>query len=519
MVNNKSSFMRGIRQMLKAESMRDFVQKNIDSYEERISTAGTLIDTYDIIEKFRDKRNKISNELKENLANSNSLRHKDFNQIMEKINGCQEQREIQLKNKLKNFLQRQTTMVYQLKLLVDGSNSQNNENEKTKIDDFKALLSNIKKQQETGEKEATNSLQKFHRDQEKLTQELNNLLKKGKFLRIKDLKTTLNNLRKEDRKMSNVDAMRRIKEDIIDSYDARVANVSDIAKDTKVLMRRFRDETKEMSDALRAELAKVKTGLTAAEKERFQQAQAEISERIEATSQMLSDFQKSHAEMSDTLRAELAKVKTGLTAAEKERFQQAQAEISERIEATSQMLSDFQKSHVEMSDALRAELAKVKPELTAAEKERFQQAQAEIIERIEATSQMLNEFKDEREGMAAQWNELSEILAQKRSLGVEKVRQLEEEKARKQTEKTELRAKAEAEKAEQEKRRAKEQMFEKTKDQIYDIIADNDPDGIKLTAIGDIVGEKWQKLTPYVKQLVDVEQIKKTNDNFYILAA
>ena len=417
--------------------------------------------------------------------------------------------------------------------------------------------------------------------------------------------------------MSNVDAMRRLKEDIITSYDARVASVADIAKDTKVLMGRFGDEHKEMSDELRRTLSqneaeriketqaeinerihyvetflsdfrkehqqmakalrtmlaesettrleefkallesiqtrqkerenevtqmlddfqkahaqmsadlkvvlsKVKPELTAAENERFQQAQAEIKERMETISQMLSDFHKSHAEMSADLRAELAKVKPELTAAEKERFQQAQAEIREREEMISQMLSDFHKFHAEMSGDLRAELAKVKPELTAAEKERFEQTQGEIKERVTLISQMLNEFKEEREGIAAEWNKLCEVMAQRRTFGVERVRQHEKE-VRKEAKEAERRAKTEAEEAERKakaeaeeaERRAKEQMFRTTKNQIYGVIANN-PGGIKLTDIGEAVGEKWQKLNPYVRELIDEGKIEKT-DNLYIL--
>jgi len=179
--------------------MTSFIQEIIDSYEARVTAVGTLIDTtHEMIEEFHNKREEISTELKEKLANCESFRHKDFDCMMQGIQLSQKEREELVRHKLKDFVHEQREFAYQLKVLVKERSI---ENEKKRMEDFKAFFSEIKVKSEDREKEVSEMLQRFRLEQEDLSQELNKLLAKGESIRIKDVKAMLNNFQKENSEM------------------------------------------------------------------------------------------------------------------------------------------------------------------------------------------------------------------------------------------------------------------------------------------------------------------------------
>ena len=176
--------------------MTSFIQEIIDSYEARVTAVGTLIDTtHEMIEEFRNKREEISTELKEKLANCESLRHKDFDCMMQGIQLSQKEREELVRHKLKDFVHEQKEFAYQLKVLVKERSI---ENENKRMEDFRTFFTEIKSRREDREKDVSEMLQRFRLEQEDLSQELNKLLAKGESIRIKDVKAMLNNFQKEN---------------------------------------------------------------------------------------------------------------------------------------------------------------------------------------------------------------------------------------------------------------------------------------------------------------------------------
>ena len=69
-----------------AEDMKRVAQDIVSSYQSRVSTVATIIDnTHQILEDFKTRRNEMSNHLKETLAKEESLRKKDFDNMMKDV--------------------------------------------------------------------------------------------------------------------------------------------------------------------------------------------------------------------------------------------------------------------------------------------------------------------------------------------------------------------------------------------------------------------------------------------------
>ncbi len=171
------------------EDMRILAQEIVSSYESRISTIGVIIDnTHQILEEFKTKRNEMSSDLKETLAKEESLRKKDFDNMMKDILSSQDGREKEVRDLLKTFLAEQKEIAETIKKnLAEG--------EKVRINDFKKMLQDIQARQKAGENEVSMMLKEFQGEHKEMAESLRSLLDKGEAIRIKDFKEMLKNTR------------------------------------------------------------------------------------------------------------------------------------------------------------------------------------------------------------------------------------------------------------------------------------------------------------------------------------
>ncbi len=266
----------------------------------------------------------------------------------------------------------------------------------------------------------------------------------------------------------------------------------------------FDNAHQDMSEQLRAELAKVRPELMSGESERKAADQAEIKDREIYIENMLADFDHAHQEMSDQLRADLAKAKSDIISGESERKAADQNEIKDREIHIENMLADFDSAHQEMADQLRADLAKAKSDIISGESERKTADQAEIRERKWAVSSMLEEFGKAQAETAAAWKGL---LAKMQSLrGQVPIAEMAEGKAAVET-KT-----AEEDIGEETLEDEKEEL----KEDVLDLLGDH-PDGLKMVALADMLGiESWRSLIPIMRDLLDEGEITKENSTYYL---
>jgi len=384
--------------------------------------------------------------------------------------------------------------------------------------------------------------------------------------------------------MANADDLKRLAQEVASAYEERVKSISDINKsvlhmkrDTADFLARTREEVKnrevyienllndfndtreKMGREVRAELAKFKSDLDAAEGDRKAADQAEVKEREAYIENLLADFDNAHQEMTDNLRAELARVKPELEAAEGDRKTSDQAEVKEREAYIENLLADFDNAHQEMTDNLRAELARVKTELEAAEGDRKTSDQAEIKEREETVRSMLDEFRKEQQQAAAAWKELlagmqslrgkvtitgpAEIEAAAEVTTIDETIEAEEPEAEEPEAEEPEQEEPEAEEPEQEEPEQEEPEQEEPEQEepeqeepeqeepeeeekfvdkedltgrVIEILEDR-PDGLKMVEIADILGiENWRSLISVMRQLLDEEEVTKEDSTYFI---
>lgn len=172
-----------------AEDMKRVAEGIVSSYQSRISTVATIIDnTHQLLDDFKIKRDERSNRLKETLSKEESLRKKDFDNMMQDILSHQDEREKQVKELLKTFFEEQKEIAQIINKNLTGG-------EKIRINDFKKMLQDIQAKQRTRENEVSVRLKEFQEGYKETAESLRSLLNKGEAIRIKDFKEMVKNIR------------------------------------------------------------------------------------------------------------------------------------------------------------------------------------------------------------------------------------------------------------------------------------------------------------------------------------
>jgi len=180
-----------------ADDMKRITEEIVSSYESRIANVAMIIDnTHKIIDNFRNIRDDMSNHLKERLAKEESLRKKDFDNMIKNVLLMQDTREEEVRDLLKTFLEEQKEMAEIIKKQLSDGN-------KVRLEDFKSLLDSIRTRQTQRGNEVNIMLTKFHEEYEEMTRSLNELLRKGEAVRIQDFKLMLKDIHTKQMNRSN----------------------------------------------------------------------------------------------------------------------------------------------------------------------------------------------------------------------------------------------------------------------------------------------------------------------------
>ncbi|MDP2648062.1 MAG: hypothetical protein Q8P35_02375 [Candidatus Yanofskybacteria bacterium] len=122
-------------------NLKNLAEDIIASYDARVKVVGEIIvDTHKILDGFRGERQEMSDNLREVLAKSESLRKKDFNAMMQDILLTQYKREENVKKMLADFREEEARVAERLGELLKGG-------EKLRLADFKKTLGRIRKDQ------------------------------------------------------------------------------------------------------------------------------------------------------------------------------------------------------------------------------------------------------------------------------------------------------------------------------------------------------------------------------------
>jgi len=185
--------------------------------------------------------------------------------------------------------------------------------------------------------------------------------------------------------MSIADDMKKLTEDIVASYDVRVKAIGALVKDTHQMLKGFNLEHKEMAEKLSSDLAKFVGGL------------------VKETAALVKKFQAEHKEMAEELGNSLAKGETDRLNGDKERLKAFKGMMSDIRKGVKDIetyvankLKEFTDAHADMSAELKKELARY------------------VANIVSGTGKLLSGYADERENMAANWQDMVATLAKKR---------------------------------------------------------------------------------------------------------
>lgn len=180
-----------------SNGMRNIVENIISSYETRIQSIGAIFDTtHQLLEGFQDsfldtkqEREKINTELRENLAKNESLRKKDFDNMMQGILSTQNEREKEVKNLLKTYCNEQKETARSLRDNLAKLKDALAKGEVQRVRDFQQMIKEVLARQDERKVKVTSKLKEFQTEQKVLAERLKELLAKGTELRTKDLKS------------------------------------------------------------------------------------------------------------------------------------------------------------------------------------------------------------------------------------------------------------------------------------------------------------------------------------------
>ncbi|MCL5771866.1 MAG: hypothetical protein M1479_06295 [Actinobacteria bacterium] len=208
--------------------------------------------------------------------------------------------------------------------------------------------------------------------------------------------------------MGIADDIKILSEDIIASYNLRVKTIGELKKDTHDMLKGFQSEHKKMATDLRKNLEQGET------------------DRLKDFNSMMGDIKKFVVDMIEETGSLMNQFRTE----QKNRS----AEQKNRSKAVAELLEKFAKDHKAMADELKKTLAegeavrledfktlmdgiqKYVDDVVKETKRLIGEIQARQDERNKEVLDLLQEFKTEREKMAANWQSLTAEMAKKRGI-------------------------------------------------------------------------------------------------------
>lgn len=180
--------------------LKNVAENVISSYETMLESVGAIFDTtHQIPDDFqgafldnKEEGRKISAQLRDILAHNEHLRKKDFDSMTQGDLSAQEEREAEVKNLVKGYLNQQGEMARTLRENLANFKDALAKGEVERVKEFHEMIKEVITNQDARKEEVTSKLKEFQKEQQEMAKRLKELLAKGRDLRIKDFKAMLN---------------------------------------------------------------------------------------------------------------------------------------------------------------------------------------------------------------------------------------------------------------------------------------------------------------------------------------
>ena len=174
------------------------IQNAFQSSENIKESCHILVDSVENpLEYLRERRTVVSSRLCEALAKKESLRKKDYNNIMDDIYRLLEEKENNAKINFLNYIEDQKQFTQSLKNIILNITDYNIAEVADKNKQLKEELSEIAELQEKRKETVIKILTDFQETHNKVMEYLESLLEKGDAINIRDIKNAKNIISKE----------------------------------------------------------------------------------------------------------------------------------------------------------------------------------------------------------------------------------------------------------------------------------------------------------------------------------
>jgi len=216
--------------MLLTTEKENVLENIISSYEARIQSVEAFFeatghifgDFQESLFSTRGEREKINNQLKENLAQNGSLRKKDFDRMMGVISSHLDESEQEVRQLSQKYLNEQTKLVQQLREALRNFKDALTEGQAEKVKELQTLIKEILSKQDESKIEVTSKLKEFQQGQQQTSKMLKELLSKGKDLRIRHFKAMLGKFKRQRAERIACQEKRREEvKDMLDEFKAK----------------------------------------------------------------------------------------------------------------------------------------------------------------------------------------------------------------------------------------------------------------------------------------------------------
>ena len=182
-------------------SFEDRIQKIQTAYQSSENIAESSHSLFDSVHNslnnLKRERDVLNSRLCETLAKNGSLRKKDYNSMMASILGTVDEKEKEAESQFMIFIEAQKETIISLKTNLLGIKDVTSPDASGRIALIKEQLSQILKLQELRKETAMKSFLSFQQLHNRLMECLENILKKGDHILVKDIKDIKNQLIKE----------------------------------------------------------------------------------------------------------------------------------------------------------------------------------------------------------------------------------------------------------------------------------------------------------------------------------
>lgn len=206
------------------KQLRNIIGEIVNSYDSKVKAVTSLMK--EVTQKIRNyhvEQELITNRLKEMLARSECLRKKDFDTMIAGIRSQQQAREKEVSQIVDDFCREEEETVAKLREILTVKSP-------STLEDFEVLKEKMLNRPKERERKVSQMLKDFHRDQEELNTALKMLLEKGPSVKIKDFKVMVKAFQIE-RKDENVqidkilEEFERVKDEIGNQWQRVMATI------------------------------------------------------------------------------------------------------------------------------------------------------------------------------------------------------------------------------------------------------------------------------------------------------